>query len=118
MMTDEFLAKTVSLIERLTAATNQDRLVWNESDRPDAYVCQFPSQNVVIATIDDDGIPPYELQIITKEGALGESFNTREIGLENEMRKLHTSARRNAKGIDKLLDTLLEELPPMDEPPF
>lgn len=113
-MVDDFATKVRRLVQRLLIATDRNQLSWNETDRSHAYVCQLPSQDIVVATVDDDGQAPHELQVFLKDGSLGEEINPDEVRLTREIKELHAAARRSSRGVNDILDTLLAEVPADD----
>jgi hypothetical protein len=111
-------APIVALCERLAAATLARRADWRgDGEGEDRYVWERPEGAVAIASRDRDGEPPYELVIFDRNGAtvetlLSEWLAEEEPALWNKaLVDLYRTARRNALGVDKLLDDLLAELP-------
>jgi hypothetical protein len=117
-------ARHVELCERLVGATMLGEVEWTVEEET-AFVCRRSSGTVGIRSRDRDGEPPYELVIFNSNGAkvetlLSEWSAEEEPALWNRaLADLYRTARRNALGVDKLLDDLLAELPatqPAQEP--
>lgn len=117
-MAQSFTDKMHSLVNRLIAATDEERVRWEKTDRPYSYSCSVGGQSVLVSSQDNDGDAPFELAVIGREGDIEEVFVSTEISsLRDGMAQLHARARRNATHVDKAIDDLLTELDP-DRPPF
>jgi hypothetical protein len=109
-------ARHVELCERLAGATMLGELEWTVEEET-SFVCRRSSGTIGIRSRDRDGEPPYELVIFNSNGAkvetlLSEWSAEEEPALWNKaLVDLYRTARRNALGVDKLLDDLLAELP-------
>ena len=119
------------LTRRLVLATAQGGIEWQETDGPSSYMCMLAGPSVVISSADNDGSFPYTLQILNDQGAVVESV--RSDGSDpwsddnSELVDLYNAARRKATNVEEVLDTILRQLPPIqnskgnsfqDEPPF
>jgi hypothetical protein len=108
--------RLVELCERLASATVLGGVEWVPEEET-AFVCKKRSGTVAIRSRDRDGEPPYELVIFNRDGAKVESLFS-EWSAEQEpaywnkaFADLYRAARRQALGVDKLVDDLLGELP-------
>jgi hypothetical protein len=108
--------RLVELCERLAAATTGGQAEWAAEET--GFVCQRRSGSVGIRSRDRDGEPPYELVIFSPKGEKVENLLS-EWSPEEEpafwnpaLAELYRAARRNALGVDKILDDLFTELPP------
>jgi hypothetical protein len=108
--------RLVELCERLAEATALGAVEWTAEEET-AFVCKRRSGTVGIRSRDRDGEPPYELVIFNQRGAKVESLLS-EWSAEQEpafwnkaVADLYRAARRQALGVDKLVDDLLGELP-------
>jgi hypothetical protein len=110
-------ARLVELCERMAAATTARQLEW-EAEEETGFVCRRRSGSVVIRSRDRDGEPPYELLIYDSKGTkveslLSEWMTDAEPAFWNfAVAELYRAARRQALGVDKILDDLFAELPP------
>lgn len=106
------------LIERLIQRTQEGALSWEgRSSRENAYEADVgTSLNVEIGTVDDDGAAPFDFRIFRRtEGGTWDRVET-VVGrpADNEyheiLAELYEVVARNAKGLDQVLDRLLDEL--------
>jgi hypothetical protein len=109
--------RLVELCERLAAATTQGDADW-AADEETSFVCRRRAGSVGIRSRDADGEPPYELIVYGPNGAKVENLLS-EWNREEEpafwnpaLAELYRAARRNALGVDRILDDLFAELPP------
>jgi hypothetical protein len=109
--------RLVELCERLAAATTSGQVEWTAEEET-GFVCRRQSGSVGIRSRDRDGEPPYELVIYSPKGEKVENLLA-EWSPEEEpafwnpaLAELYRAARRNALGVDKILDDLFAELPP------
>jgi len=112
-----FAEKMRSLLRGLTAATADGRQNWTVTDRRHAYMTTVRGrQRLVIAAKDDDGLAPHMLLIHDDEGELIDVFYGDDDGLHpGLMQDLYDHARRNASGVDQVLDDLLKAFPERDQ---
>jgi hypothetical protein len=110
--------RLVELCERLAAATTLGGIDW-EVEEETAFLCKRRSGTVAVRSRDRDGEPPYELVIYSPKGEKAESLLS-EWSAEQEpafwnqpLTDLYRTARRKALGVDKILDELFAELPPV-----
>lgn len=108
--------RLVELCERLAAATLLGAVEW-VAEEETAFVSKRRSGSVGIRSRDRDGEPPYQLDIFNRDGSKVESLLS-EWTAEQEpafwnkaVADLYRAARRQALGVDRLLDDLLAELP-------
>jgi|Tabmets5t2r1_1033131.scaffolds.fasta_scaffold72936_1 hypothetical protein len=108
--------RLVELCERLGGATLTGQVEW-AAEEDTAFICKRQSGAVAIRSRDRDGEPPYELAIYAPKGAkvealLSEWTNEEEPAFWNKaLSDLYRAARRQALGVDKILDDLFAELP-------
>lgn len=106
--------KLVELVARLYRKTKQNKINWEKTIEEDVFQTNFPGFSVRLFPKDGD----MYLQIYNDEGLLIDQVIDTEIrgeSIEGEgpfgaMTNMHALARRNALGVDKVLDSLLEEL--------
>ena len=130
MAIDAGTAKVIQLIQRLHLATEQKTIEWEETDRKQAYAYATKSSSVIVASIDNDGSMPFELQILDEKGNVIESLRSHVPDEDseftyitlpggNDLRNLYELVRRSVLGIEEKLDELLAGLPELpEEPPF
>jgi len=129
MAIDAGTAKVIQIIRRLHLATEQETIEWEETDRKQAYAYATKSSSVIVASVDNDGSMPFELQILDEKGNVIESLRshvpdenfeyTTTLPGGNDLRDLYELVRRSVLGIEETLDQLLAGLPELpEEPPF
>lgn len=110
-------ARLIELCQQLAAATGQGRVEW-AAEEDTAFVTTFSAAALAIKSRDRDGDAPYELDISTPEGTKVETlvseWTEREEPADWNMAlyELYRAARRQALGVDRILDALLAELRP------
>lgn len=108
--------RLVELCDRLTAATMLKQLEWT-AEHETAFLCTRKSGTIAIRSRDRDGEPPYEVAIYNPngnqvEGLLSEwSANDEPAFWNKALTDLYRAARRQALGVDRILDDLFAELP-------
>ena len=118
-MTDRLPASVQQLIATLRAGTEEGYVEWRTTDEPTAFFFSGAGASVIIRSVDGDGRYPYTLDVLNKEGAIIESFDTRELSSEagERLEGLYHTARRNATDIDKVIQGLVQEIKER-KPPF
>jgi hypothetical protein len=120
------LTKVEMLLKRLLNATMHDAVEWQTTDRPYTYECSFPAGSVMVSTEDGDGQSPYMFEVLDEDGSVLEDLRTTFIptgapaSWNTELDRLYNRAHRKALDLDKKLDRIMENLPPLpdEEPPF
>ena len=114
--------RLVELCERLAAATVLGQVDWTAEDDT-AFICKRRAGAVAIRSRDRDGDPPYELSIYGPRGATVETLLS-EWTVDEEpafwntgLSDLYRTARRQALGVDRILDDFFAELPPVEPVP-
>ncbi|HEX2046108.1 MAG TPA: hypothetical protein VHF23_10810 [Gaiellaceae bacterium] len=108
--------RLVELCERLVAATTQREVAWTAEEET-SFVCKRRAGSVGIRSRDRDGEPPYELVVYGPNGAKVENLFSEWTPDEEPafwnpaLAELYRAARRNALGVDRILDDLFAELP-------
>ncbi|TFV37155.1 hypothetical protein E4K66_20885 [Bradyrhizobium frederickii] len=122
------LSKPKRLIKALFEKTQQGAIDWQESLAPDAFQVSFKDHTVQIARHDGptEGSPVLVLSVLNEEGVMVDRFNDEELDHEDgtgqrltwfkTMNELHNLALRHARGADKALNAILEELEDDDLP--
>jgi hypothetical protein len=109
--------RLIELCERLSGATLTGKVPWT-AEEDTAFSCAQRSGSVAIRSRDRDGEAPYELVIYSPKGATVESLVSEWTTAEEPaswnapLADLYRAARRQALGVDEILDALLDELPP------
>ena len=108
-------ARLVELCERLAAATLEGRVEW-EAEEETTFGTAFAAASLAIRSRDRDGEAPYVFDISTPAGTqvetlISEWTETEEPAAWNTaLHDLYRAARRQALGVDRILDDLLAEL--------
>lgn len=127
-MAYEKLAKLVTLISK---KTRDGELKWEATAREDAFQVAFPDYVVQIVRplgqAEGEEITLYVLRILNARNIVIEEvmhydLNENFTDAHGLMSELYAAARRQALGVEKALDTLLETLekakpPPLPAPP-
>ena len=106
----------VELCERLVAATTVGQVEW--ATRDDAtFVCSRQSATLVLFRFDGPDLDSHELALYNPRGVKVDSLCSRwsygtAASWNEALAVLYNTARRQALGVDSLLDALLTELPP------
>ncbi len=115
--------RLLNLVKRLNLASKRNSIEWSETDREVAYISILADAQILVASVDDDGVPPYVVEIISDDGTVVDSVRSDvSPAFSSEISELYERARRSATKADAILDKLLEALPELpgfsDEPPF
>jgi hypothetical protein len=115
--------KYKQLIERLLAKTDKNELDWKEAALPNTFQVSFADYSVTIReTPNNKGDVDYYISILNSEGETVDSVS--DVHLDGtqgagyyfrSMGELFQNARRQALGVDKALNQILDEL---GEDPF
>jgi hypothetical protein len=109
--------RLVELCERLAAATTQGEVEWTAEEET-SFVYKRRAGSVGVRSRDRDGEPPYELMVYGPDGAKVENLFSEWTPDEEPafwnpaLAEVYRAARRNALGVDRILDDLFAELPP------
>lgn len=112
-------ARMFALITRLHANTAQGKIQWERTSAQEVYQASFPNYAVRVSRKqgDPDVGPDYFVSVRDEQGSVIESVGDVEVdqAVPNSrayqlMSELHAMARRRALGVDKALDSLLNEL--------
>ncbi|MGA8551587.1 MAG: hypothetical protein WB678_15260 [Stellaceae bacterium] len=118
--------KYQELVKRLIDKTNRREIDWKESSFSGVYQVAFSNYSITIGEESSprQSAPDYVISIINSDGNTMDSFSdvTLDAGRDPErglnyfeiLRDLYGKARRQALGVDKALDEILNEL---DVPP-
>jgi hypothetical protein len=112
--------KTTVLIQRLHRRTADGTIAWEKAVDEAVFRATFGSTSVAILPEQtSDGWGGYRdstvLRIYNDEGVLIEEISSDNVGqraLSEMMQSTYELARRQAMGVDKILDSLLKELEP------
>ena len=112
--------KLVNLAFKLARATAESRVTWSGTEQDDLFQVSFSEISVRIGvrrSKRDQNSQEYWLQIFNSEGDLVEEIGDEEVPDSNEALELYTAlketyetARRQAKGVDQVLNDILKEL--------
>jgi len=114
--------KLLTLVERLHRRTQERKVQWGETPKDGVFQAEFGGIIVTLQLRPDPQYPEepdYIVRILNDEGRLVEQFTNNDLSslAENAerhpyrlMSELYDDARRLAMGVDRALDTLLNEL--------
>lgn len=106
-----------ALARRLANATNDREAQW-EKIGADAYRWTSSAGSVSVASSDADRQPPYELVVSNADGEEVDKLVSALVSDDqpapwnDALADLYRAARRNALGADRLIETLMAQLPP------
>src|SRR5205814_2162521 len=115
-------AKLVKMVRALEQQTNRQRVEWQETGDEGVFQANFPGHSVRVLTRQIDPDTDYVIQIFNANGALVEEatdvdLRDPELPLQQSaretfelMRSLYDGARRQAMGVDRALDEILQNL--------
>lgn len=119
------------LFERLHNKTNRAELNWGETLEPDRFMVSFKDFSVTINPVstEDPETDDYLIRICNASGDVVDSFTDNDIGKTIEsadersrffkdFSNLFEMARRNARGADVALDSILQQLGDDADIPF
>jgi hypothetical protein len=109
-------SRNAKLIDLLAAKQRQGKLAWEETERPKTFQVAFSQSAVRISErAGEDDTDDIWISVFDEQGRLLEEFS--DVDLKNEvqsvyskMYELYEAARRAALGVDKALDSLIDEL--------
>src|SRR4051812_43907758 len=106
----------IRLLQALVERTEEGRIHWTSGDDPTSFGVSLPSTSILIQSVDGDGEAPFRVSLADSNGVTIESFESESPmdyppetrsdieRLNRALRQLYEGARRNALGIDKILD--------------
>jgi hypothetical protein len=120
--------KLILLIHRIKDRTKDGSIIWDRTSEEDAFIASFRNYSIQIS-IEPTRNPNYTatdvvLKIFDYSGNIVEEvrdtdFDDDELPNPYEfLNEIYSIARRQAMGVDKAIDTLLEELTKDDDIPF
>jgi hypothetical protein len=118
----DLYGRLVELCDRLVVATTAGGAEWRD-DKDDRFVLHRDAGTVAISSRDKDGEPPYELAIYNANGDKVETLTSEWLEDDQPARwnqalaDVYRAGRRSALGADRIIDALMEELPPVYEEP-
>jgi hypothetical protein len=125
------LEKQRRLVELLLDRTKAGKVDWKPTPDPEMFQVSSPNSTIQLRTIyrSDASEPDYLVIVLNSEGEVVDTFNDVElfkdqvdlpesmrISYFNILKDMHERARRNAKGADRVLDSILKELGDDDLP--
>lgn len=105
--------KMANLVVSLLKQTNDGRLHWGQTEKPDVFQAAFPRYSVRMYSRQANQIElDYILQIINDVGDIVEEVADPELrevldGSYRVMKDLYEAARRSAMGVEQALDDIL-----------
>jgi hypothetical protein len=109
--------RLIELCQRLGTATARGAAEWSSQEET-AFICKRRAGSVAVRSRDGDGEEPYELVILNPKGQKVESLlsewspDDQPAEWNAALVELYRAARRQALGVDKIIDDLFAELPP------
>lgn len=114
--------KIATVIEALSNNTAMQKISWKKTEEDSQFSVSFPNYSAIIAKdvyVDVHGheCADYSLKITNSDGEIVEEIaddDLREYIHEpwQLMKEMHDTARRQAMGVEKALDDILEQLDP------
>jgi hypothetical protein len=117
---DSPYARLVELSRRLSAATDAGQLEWTAEDDT-SFMWSGSRGAVSVRSRDGDGEEPFEIDVFSaakqKVETLGSEWTADEqpAAWNEAVARLYRAARRQALGVDRILEDLLNELPRVSE---
>lgn len=113
--------REVLMLERLTEATESDKLKWRPEGKTH-FIATAGSSVFDLASVDADDMHPFSLLVRRGDELVGEieSVNVEQEPagrmLNHNLQVLYHAARRSAAGIGNALDDILRDLDSLDRP--
>lgn len=108
--------RLIELCERLSAGTQAGQVVW-EAEEATSFSWSGSSGAVNVRSRDADGEEPFELAVLASGGQKVESLTSEwaeddtPAPWNDALGRVYRAARRQALGVDRILDDLFAELP-------
>jgi hypothetical protein len=108
--------KLYKMIERLHVNTVDGTITWKETNRGNSFEISFSEYSVIISEEKSKKTPNCELyviEILDQYGETVEKSNDEEFDedyIYEKMKDIYQTARRQAKGVDKALDAIINKL--------
>jgi hypothetical protein len=105
--------KYLQIVDRLIYKTNQRDIEWKEGVYPGAFQVSFPNYSLTLAPCEGEhGDTDYVIAVIDSDGNTIDTFSDVDLGGDYfpKLAELYQNARRQALGVDKALDEILDEL--------
>ncbi|HEY0349008.1 MAG TPA: hypothetical protein VGC60_12725 [Pyrinomonadaceae bacterium] len=114
--------RLAELVKLLAEKTVEGRLLWEKTVEGEAFQTAFPGYSVRLRTQKSKssrypGADAYAIQIFNESGELVEETTDEDLdGVDQPgeffavMREMHIEARRSVMGVDKAIDSILEQL--------
>lgn len=111
-------SRNVILVDRLHERTLSNKLLWEKTVDAGVYQVVFGVHSIQVAKREDRDSwgtvlgYSFSLEIYDEEGATIEEIRARDLeeSASQKLKELYELARRQAMGVDKILDSLLSEL--------
>jgi hypothetical protein len=99
------------LVSALVQGTDRGAIHWRrDPDRPLAFVAPFDSGEVRLASVDNDGVSPFELDLY-RDGVFVEGINGRSDRRFNDaFSDLYVFVERQVSGASEVVQGLLNEI--------
>jgi hypothetical protein len=116
----DLYSRLIELCNRIVAATAAAEVEWQDFN-DDRFVLARNAGSVAISSRDKDGEPPYDLSIYNTNGELVESLLSEWLDDDQPARwnqplaDVYRAGRRSALGADRVIDALIQELPPVED---
>lgn len=108
--------KLVKLVQLLADKTDRDELAWDESEKNGVFQLPFSNSTVRISARESRnhrGDTEYVIVILNAQGSEVEEVSDETLPLEGSfviMKDLYEKARRKAMGVDRAIDSILDDL--------
>ena len=109
-------SRQAKLVDLLDKKQREGKLSWETTEKVKIFQTAFTDYSVRITERrNENGADDIFISVFNEEGDLLEEFSDLSVGSElprayETMSRLYESARREALGVDKALDSLLDEL--------
>ena len=118
---EPYFESLVEIARRLTAATDAGQVEWAAVEDT-VFLWTGKGSSVSVRSRDSDGEEPYELDVFNAAGQKVETLGSEWTGDQQEpaswndpISRLYRAARRQALGVDQILQELLAQLPRVSE---